>query len=65
MRDLNISYDVAILGISLYVLGFALGYVDPANQTSSYPLMTFLLEYRPLIFASMGEASNNSIALRL
>lgn len=27
MRDLNIPYDVAILGISLYVLGFALGYV--------------------------------------
>lgn len=27
MRDLNISYDVAILGISLYVLGFALGCV--------------------------------------
>lgn len=27
MRDLNITYDVAILGISLYVLGFALGYV--------------------------------------
>lgn len=25
MRDLNISYNVAILGISLYVMGFALG----------------------------------------
>lgn len=28
IQDLNISEDVAILGISLYVLGFALGYVS-------------------------------------
>lgn len=30
MRDLHISEDVAVLGISLYVLGFALGYAGSA-----------------------------------
>lgn len=28
MRDLDVSYNVANLGISLYVLGFALGSVQ-------------------------------------
>jgi hypothetical protein len=56
MRDLHISDDVAILGISLYVLGFALGYVTlyqaPALFEADLPFTP-----SPLVFAPMGEVN--------
>lgn len=41
-QDLGISFEAAILGTSLYVLGFALGYVDLAKQARQ-PLILFSL----------------------
>ena len=53
MRDLHVSYNVATLGISLYVLGFALGFV----LVHSPPLFQTLIHPSPLLFASMGEVT--------
>lgn len=55
MRDLRISEDVAILGISLYVLGFALGYVHMSVPAGAAILNRPLSS--PLVFAPMGEVS--------
>ena len=52
MRDLHVSYNVATLGISLYVLGFALGFVLVHS-----PLFQILTHPSPLLFASMGEVT--------
>ncbi|KAJ7905248.1 MFS general substrate transporter [Mycena olivaceomarginata] len=53
-RDLNISDNVAILGLSLYVLGFALGcasFLTFCYAKNNRPLFTGPLQ----IFAPMGE----------
>lgn len=57
MRDLHISDNVAILGISLYVLGFALGYAA-LHRWAPVPLESDLTSVlSPLVFAPMGEVS--------
>jgi len=58
MHDLHISENVAVLGISLYVLGFALGYVTfTACHVVRINYNSGVHNNRPLVFAPMGEVS--------
>ncbi|KAF8160601.1 major facilitator superfamily domain-containing protein [Pholiota molesta] len=65
MRDLNISYDVAILGISLYVLGFALGPLIFASMGEMFGRRNVFLLTLTLytIFQIQGALSRNLASL--
>lgn len=51
-RDLHMSREVAILGVSLYVLGFGLGYVCQSLEGDQHAKIRFV---SPLVFAPMSE----------
>lgn len=57
MRDLHISESVAVLGVSLYVLGFGFGWVIFRVYVRCLPSNSILYTISPLLFAPMGEAS--------
>ncbi|KAF8163013.1 major facilitator superfamily domain-containing protein [Crassisporium funariophilum] len=61
MRDLNISYNVAILGISLYVLGFALGPLvfAPMGEMFGRRIVFLVTLSLYMIFQVQGALSHN------
>ncbi|RDB24165.1 Efflux pump FUBT [Hypsizygus marmoreus] len=65
MRDLNISEDVAILGISLYVLGFALGPLvfAPMGEMFGRRIVFLVTLSAYLVFQLGGSIGHNLAAL--
>lgn len=56
-RDLNVSDDLVILGISLYVLGFALGSALFTLSSRMFQYSRLITYTRPLFFAPLGEVN--------
>ncbi|EFI28428.1 hypothetical protein CC1G_13962 [Coprinopsis cinerea okayama7 len=65
MRDLGLSENVAILGISLYVLGFALGPLVFASMGEMYGRRTVFLvtSFLYMVFQLQGALSHNVATL--
>lgn len=55
MKDLNVSQEVALLGVTLYVIGFGSGSV--AFTSSLTTLDERFLCNRPLLFAPLSEVN--------
>lgn len=63
IREFNISTEVAILGVSLFVMGFAIGPLLWAPLSELYGRQkTFFISYMCLAAFSAGAAGSNSMA---
>ncbi|KAI5124039.1 hypothetical protein M0805_003868 [Coniferiporia weirii] len=66
VEDLHISQEVAVLGVSLYVLGFALGPLLFAPLSEMYGRrLIFMCTYGPFTLLHMGGALSQNVATLL